>query len=320
MAVTSAPDRLAAQSEQAERTVAPRSAPLAGFSGTRRVPPPTNDPIKSYAPGSPERKELKSRLSAMANERVDVPIIIGGREIRTGRSAHAVMPHNHRHVLADWHKASIEHVNQAVDAAREARAEWGNWAWEDRAAVFLRAGELLATTWRSTLFIIAHGKIPAMTGENIGSLAAPTVSGAHPKPVRPSDRIDALDVLRGLALFGVLAVNIVTVFRVSIFAQFLPNASPAGLLDRAMAAVLTVAVDFKALALFSMLFGVGLAIQFGRLAGRQQQHPRTVQHPDLMVAQFLWQTAVSIRGGFDLRAPQQEVPITACAGNELRRI
>src|SRR5512143_237936 len=151
MAVTSAPDRLAAQSEQPERTSAPRSAPLAGFSGTRRVPPPTNDPIRSYAPGSPERKELKSRLSAMANERVDIPIIIGGREIRTGKSAHTVMPHNHRHVLADSHKASTEHVNLAIDAAREARAEWGNWAWEDRAAVFLKAAELLATTWRSTL-------------------------------------------------------------------------------------------------------------------------------------------------------------------------
>jgi len=151
MAVTSAPDQVAAQSEQAERTIAPRSAPLAGFSGTRRVPPPLNEPIKSFAPGSPERAELKARLSSMANERADIPIIIGGREIRTGQSAQTVMPHDHRHVLADWHKASAEHVTRAVDAAREARAEWGNWAWEDRAAVFLKAAELLATTWRSTL-------------------------------------------------------------------------------------------------------------------------------------------------------------------------
>jgi uncharacterized protein len=89
-------------------------------------------------------------------------------------------------------------------------------------------------------------------------------------PVGPSDRIDAIDVLRGLALFGVLAINIVTVFRVSIFAQFLPNAEP-GLLDRAVAAVLKVAVDFKALALFSLLFGVGLAIQFERLAGNARR-------------------------------------------------
>jgi len=151
MAVRSAPERLAAESQQAERTVHPRSAPLAGFSGTRRVPPPTNEPIKNYAPGSPERAALKTRLAEMSNERVEIPIIIAGREIRTGKSAQSVMPHNHRHVLADWHKASAAHVQDAVDAARDARAEWGNWAWEDRAAVFLRAAELLTTTWRSTL-------------------------------------------------------------------------------------------------------------------------------------------------------------------------
>src|SRR3954467_7770347 len=75
----------------------------------------------------------------------------------------------------------------------------------------------------------------------------PTASDAPPKPVSPSERIDAIDVLRGFALFGVPPINIVTIFRVSIFAQFLPNAEPAGPLDRAVAAVLTVAVDFKAL-------------------------------------------------------------------------
>jgi 1-pyrroline-5-carboxylate dehydrogenase len=151
MAVRTAPETLAADSRQAEQTISPRSAPLAGFSGTRRVPPPVNEPVKSYAPGSPERAALKSRLAEMANERIDIPIIIGGREIRTGETARTVMPHAHSHVLADWHKASPKHVDQAIDAAREARAEWSNWAWEDRAAVFLRAAELLATTWRQTL-------------------------------------------------------------------------------------------------------------------------------------------------------------------------
>jgi 1-pyrroline-5-carboxylate dehydrogenase len=151
MAVSSAPSRSAAESLQAERTVSPRSAPLTGFSGTRRVPPPTNEPVKSYAPGTPERAALKQRLSEMANERVEIPIIIGGKEYRTGELAQSVMPHNHRHVLGDWHKASTKHVHQAVDAAKAARAEWANWAWEDRAAVFLKAAELLATTWRSTL-------------------------------------------------------------------------------------------------------------------------------------------------------------------------
>ncbi len=151
MAVTSAPSRSAAESVKAERTVSPRSAPLAAFSGTRRVPPPTNEPIKNYAPGSPERAGLKARLKEMSAERVDIPIIIGGKDIRTGKTKQTVMPHNHKHVLADWHKASNEHIHQAVDAAREARAEWGNWAWEDRAAVFLKAAELLATSGRATL-------------------------------------------------------------------------------------------------------------------------------------------------------------------------
>jgi 1-pyrroline-5-carboxylate dehydrogenase len=151
MAVTSPPSRSTLESQQSERTTETRSAPLAGFSGTRRVPPPTNEPIKGYAPGSPERAALKSRLTEMAGERAEMPIIIGGEDVHTGELLQSVMPHNHKHVLGDWHKASSKHVHQAVDAARAARADWGNWAWEDRAAVFLKAGELLATTWRSTL-------------------------------------------------------------------------------------------------------------------------------------------------------------------------
>ena len=100
-------------------------------------------------PGSPERAELKARLAAMAAERIDIPVIIGGKEIRTGNTAPVVMPHKHGHVLGTWHKASAEHVRQAVDAALEARREWASWPFEDRAAVFLRAAELLTTTWRA---------------------------------------------------------------------------------------------------------------------------------------------------------------------------
>ncbi|MGH7718716.1 MAG: aldehyde dehydrogenase family protein, partial [Gemmatimonadaceae bacterium] len=124
---------------------------IVGFTGIRRVPNPTNEPVRSYAPGSPERAELKARLNTMADERLDIPLIIGGREVRTGATARAVMPHDHRHVLADWHMASAEQVRTAIDAARAAAREWANWPWEDRAAVFLKAGELLATTWRATL-------------------------------------------------------------------------------------------------------------------------------------------------------------------------
>jgi 1-pyrroline-5-carboxylate dehydrogenase len=124
---------------------------VAAFAGIRRVPEPVNDPNRNYLPGSPERAELKARLKAMTNEKIEIPIVIGGREIRTGRIEHAVMPHDHRHVLADYHVAAPEHVQQAIAAAADARREWSSWPWEDRAAVFLRAAELLATTWRATL-------------------------------------------------------------------------------------------------------------------------------------------------------------------------
>ena len=121
------------------------------FAGRRRVPRPENDPNLSYAPGTAARAELKARLSQMANDTVDIPVIIGGKEIRTGATEPVVMPHKHGHVLAHYHKASEEHVRQAADAAAKAWKEWSGWSFEDRAAVFLRAAELLTTSWRSTL-------------------------------------------------------------------------------------------------------------------------------------------------------------------------
>src|SRR5215208_3733777 len=124
-----APDRAAAASEQAAVTTHPYSAPLTGFAGTRRVPPPVNEPVKSYAPKSPERADVKAKLEEMAGERIDIPLVIGGNEVRTGDTAPSVMPHDHAHVLGDYHKATTRHVEQAVEAARIARADWGNWAW-----------------------------------------------------------------------------------------------------------------------------------------------------------------------------------------------
>jgi 1-pyrroline-5-carboxylate dehydrogenase len=115
------------------------------------VPLPVNDQNKTYLPHSPERAGLKSRLSAMAGERVDIPLVIAGREVRTGHTQPAVMPHNHRHVLGEWHAAEPGHVHQAIDAALAAARDWSTWPLADRAAVFLRAAELLTTTWRSTL-------------------------------------------------------------------------------------------------------------------------------------------------------------------------
>ena len=146
---TAAKQRAASESSQPAH--AGSDAILSSITGVRRVPAPINEPVRSYAPGSPERAALKERLASMAEERVDIPIIIGGREVRSGDTSRAVMPHRHTHVLADWHRATTRHVSQAIDAARVARAEWSNWAWEDRAAVFLKAADLLANTWRPTL-------------------------------------------------------------------------------------------------------------------------------------------------------------------------
>jgi 1-pyrroline-5-carboxylate dehydrogenase len=124
---------------------------IAAWNAVRRVPAPVNEPVKSYAPGSPEKVELKARLASMANERVEIPLIIGGKEIRTGKTQQSVMPFKHKHVLADWHMAEPKHVQMAIKAAMAARLEWSSWAFEDRAAILLKAAELLATSWRPTV-------------------------------------------------------------------------------------------------------------------------------------------------------------------------
>ncbi|HEX5725128.1 MAG TPA: L-glutamate gamma-semialdehyde dehydrogenase [Longimicrobiaceae bacterium] len=115
------------------------------------VPAPRNEPVLSYAPGTAERTELKRTLARLAGERVDIPLVIGGCEIRTGRTGEQVMPHDHGHVLATYHLAGEAEAKAAVDAALKAQREWARWPWEDRAAVFLRAAELLAGRWRPVL-------------------------------------------------------------------------------------------------------------------------------------------------------------------------
>jgi 1-pyrroline-5-carboxylate dehydrogenase len=116
-----------------------------------QVPEPRNEPVLSYAPGTPERAELKAELKRMAGEQIEIPVIVGGREIRTGNTAQSVMPHDHAHVLATYHQAGEAEVRQAIDAAREAQRDWARWPWEERAAIFLRAAELLATRYRPIL-------------------------------------------------------------------------------------------------------------------------------------------------------------------------
>ncbi len=119
--------------------------------GIFQIPPPVNEPIQTHAPGSAEKASLKKRLDAMLAEEIDIPLIIGGQEVRTGDTAQAVCPHDHGHVLANFHQAGADEVAQAVAASQEAWKEWSEMAWEDRAAVFLKAADLLAGPWRDTL-------------------------------------------------------------------------------------------------------------------------------------------------------------------------
>src|SRR5687767_15550889 len=119
--------------------------------GIFRPPPPVNEPVRSYAPGSPERESLKKRLDAMRSERIEIPCVIGGKDVKTGTLREAVMPHDKDHVLADVHQCGATEVEQAIKAAADAWNDWHRVPWEERAAVFLRAAELLAGPWRDTL-------------------------------------------------------------------------------------------------------------------------------------------------------------------------
>jgi 1-pyrroline-5-carboxylate dehydrogenase len=133
------------------RPILPPGPDLFASAGTTTVPSPVNEPNLTYLPGSPERVELKARLSAMAEERIEIPLIVGGQDIHTGRLGQVVMPHDHRHVLAEWHQAEPRHVEQAIAVAVKARRAWAGTPLQERADVFLRAADLLATTWRATL-------------------------------------------------------------------------------------------------------------------------------------------------------------------------
>ncbi|MCJ7611071.1 MAG: L-glutamate gamma-semialdehyde dehydrogenase [Candidatus Aminicenantes bacterium] len=116
-----------------------------------KVPPPVNEPVLSYAPGSPEKKALKDQLKKMLGEQLEIPLIIGGKEVKTGDMADCRCPHDHQHVLARYHKAGAKEVELAAAEAKKAWKDWSEMDWINRAAIFLRAGELLATKYRFIL-------------------------------------------------------------------------------------------------------------------------------------------------------------------------
>ncbi len=121
------------------------------MNGIPAIPVPVNEPVFSYEPGSPERAELEAELEAQASEVVDIPLVIGGEEVRTGDTFDVVMPHDHGHVLARAHRAGPDEIRRAVAAARDAHRAWSTARWDDRAAVFLKVADLLAGPWRQRL-------------------------------------------------------------------------------------------------------------------------------------------------------------------------
>ncbi len=134
-----------------ERTLRNHLKETKMFNGIFRIPQPVNEPCLQYAPGSPERAELSSRLQEMLNGQIEVPMIIGGEEVRNGNLADIRCPHNHQHVLGKYHQADGEYAIKAIDAAQKAKKQWGQMPWESRAVVLLKAAELLAGKYRQTL-------------------------------------------------------------------------------------------------------------------------------------------------------------------------
>ncbi len=122
------------------------------MSNSLPVPPlPTNEPVLGYLPGSPEKKALKAALKELAGQEIEIPLVIGGQDVRTGDMGECRMPHDHGHLLGRYHKGGAKEVKAAVAAARKARKEWAAMPPEARASIFLRAAELLAGPYRPVL-------------------------------------------------------------------------------------------------------------------------------------------------------------------------
>ncbi len=119
--------------------------------GIYKVPTAVNEPIKSYAAGSAERKELQAMLKELRSKEIDIPMYIGGKEVRSENKTRLAPPHDHKHTLGYFHKSDKTHVTQAIDAALAAKEQWANLAWEHRASIFLKAAELIAGPYRAKL-------------------------------------------------------------------------------------------------------------------------------------------------------------------------
>jgi len=115
------------------------------------IPEPSNEPVLSYAPGSPEREEVLAKYKEMYNQEIDAPMYIGSEEVRTGNKLKMTCPHDHQHVLGYFHEGDASHVNQAIDAALEAKKQWAEMSWQHRASIFLKAADLLAGPYRSKI-------------------------------------------------------------------------------------------------------------------------------------------------------------------------
>jgi 1-pyrroline-5-carboxylate dehydrogenase len=119
--------------------------------GFYNVPIPVNEPIKGYVPGSPERLELQKKIQEMRSTQVDLPMIIGGKEVRSGNKVEMFPPHDLSHKLGTYHQGDKTHVGQAIDAALKAKNQWANTPWQHRAAVFLKAADLIAGPYRAKI-------------------------------------------------------------------------------------------------------------------------------------------------------------------------
>ncbi|MDZ7318723.1 MAG: aldehyde dehydrogenase family protein, partial [candidate division KSB1 bacterium] len=116
--------------------------------GIISVPIPKNEPVLSYGPGSPEKKALKAKIAELKQKQIEIPVIIGGDAITTGKTTDCRCPHDHQHLLGVYHKAGEKEVEQAIQAALAARPKWATMSWEARAAIFLKAADLLAGPYR----------------------------------------------------------------------------------------------------------------------------------------------------------------------------